>query len=88
MAIIEGFRVRNFRPLRDIAMGRLSGGQGKPRVVQSATRYGHGDHAESMADSVLVSLEQARCTLQNPRICEHAATLRTVVDSQSEARRT
>ena len=29
MAIIEGFRVRNFRPLRDVAMGRLSGGQGK-----------------------------------------------------------
>lgn len=30
MAVIEGFRVQNFRALRDVTLGRLSGSQGKP----------------------------------------------------------
>lgn len=30
MAIIEGFRVQNFRALRDVTLGCLSGSQGKP----------------------------------------------------------
>ena len=30
MAIIEGFRVQNYRALRDVTLGRSSGGKGEP----------------------------------------------------------
>ena len=30
MAIIEGFRVQNYRALRDVTLGRISGGKGEP----------------------------------------------------------
>lgn len=29
MAIIEGFRVQNYRALRDVTLGRVSGGRGE-----------------------------------------------------------
>lgn len=51
MAIIEGFRVRNFRPLKDVAMGRLSGGQGKPLTPFTVVIGKNGSGKSSLFDA-------------------------------------
>ena len=51
MAIIEGFRVRNFRPLRDVAMGRLSGGQGRPLTPFTVVIGKNGSGKSSLFDA-------------------------------------
>jgi predicted ATPase len=51
MAIIEGFRVRNFRPLKDVAMGRLSGGHGKPLTPFTVVIGKNGSGKSSLFDA-------------------------------------
>ncbi len=51
MAIIEGFRVQNFRPLKDVAMGRLSGGQGKPLTPFTVVIGKNGSGKSSLFDA-------------------------------------
>lgn len=51
MAIIEGFRVQNYRALRDITLGRLSGGEGEPLTPFTAVIGRNGVGKSSLFDA-------------------------------------
>ncbi len=51
MAIIEGFRVTNFRPLKDVSMGRLSGGKSRPLTPLTVVIGKNGSGKSSLFDA-------------------------------------